>query len=188
MAEEKCSPTGTLCEPIRKKVNKTVIELRHGDLTALPVDAFVFYAKEDLDIGSGYGTAITSRGGPTVKKALDEIGSVEMGDAVITTAGDMAADRIIHACGPKFQEADLEKKLHDCMVSSLKIANENDIKTLAYPPMGAGFYGVPLDLCAKVMLETMETFVAGDTSLEEICICVIDYRDYVPFKNQLEQA
>ena len=188
MEEGNLSPTGMQCEPTRKKVNKTVINLKHGDLTALQVDAFVFYAREDLDIGSGYGTAITSRGGLKVKNALDEIGSVKMGDAVITTAGGMKADHIIHACGPKFQEADLEKKLHDCMVSSLKIANENGIKTLAYPPMGAGFYGIPLDLCARVMLETLETFVAGDTSLEEITICVLDHRDYVPFQKQLEQA
>ncbi len=188
MTAQTMSPMGMKCEPIEKKINKTRIKLQQGDLTALPVDAWVFYAKEDLDVGSGYGTAITTRGGASVRKALEEIGSIKMGEAIMTTAGSMNAEHVIHVCGPKFQEADLEKKLRDCMVSSLRAANENGIKTLAYPPMGAGFYGVPLDLCARVMLETMTTFVEGETSLEEVTICVIDSRDYAPFRKQLEQG
>lgn len=187
MAVVETSPTGMLCEPIEKKVNETLINLRQGDLTALSVDAFVFYAREDLAIGSGYGTAISSRGGVAVKKDLDRIGSIEMGEAIITTAGEMNAEHIIHACGPKFQEKELDTKLRNCMASSLRVASESGIRSLAYPPMGAGFYGVPLDLCAKVMLEAITDFVQGETPLEEIVICVIDYRDYVPFKNQFEK-
>ncbi len=186
MAVEKRSPTGMACEPIEKKINKTVVRLEHGDLTALAVDAWVFYAREDLDIGSGYGTAITSRGGVAVRKELENIGSIKMGEAVISGAGEMAAKHIIHACGPKFQEADMEKKLRDCMRASLAVANENGFETLAYPPMGAGFYGVPLDLCAAAMLQTIQAFAEAETSLREIIICVIDYRDYVPFKKQME--
>jgi len=186
MAVEQRSPTGMACEPIEKEVNKTVIKLQHGDLTALEVDAWVFYAREDLVVGSGYGTAISSRGGVVVSKELEEIGSIKMGEAVISSAGEMAAKHIIHACGPKFQEADVEKKLRDCMTASLKVANENGIRTLAFPPMGAGFYGVPLDLCASVMLQTIGVFVEGETSLEQIIICVIDYRDYVPFSKQMD--
>ena len=181
------SPTGMACEPVEKKVNETVIKLQQGDLTAMAVDAWVFYAKEDLEIGSGYGTAISSRGGLAVAKELEAIGSIKMGEAVITGAGEMNAKHVIHACGPKFQEKDVEKKLRDCMASSLKVAVENGVKTLAYPPMGAGFYGVPLDLCAKVMLEAITGFVKGDASLDEIVICTIDYRDYVPFRAQLDQ-
>jgi len=187
MAAEVQSPTGMACEPVEKTINDTVVKLQHGDLTGLAVDAWVFYAKENLDIGSGYGTAISSRGGLAVAKELEGIDSIKMGEAVITTAGEMNAKHIIHACGPKFQEADIEKKLRDCMASSLRVANENGIKTLAYPPMGAGFYGVPLDLCAKVMLEAIVAFAEGDISLEEIVICVIDNRDYVPFCKQLER-
>jgi len=187
MTAAKVSPTGMKCEPVEKKVNKTLIKLQQGDLTTLPVDAWVFYARENLDIGSGYGTAITMRGGVAVRNELKEIGSIKMGEAVITTAGEMKAKHIIHACGPKFQEPDLEKKLADCMASSLKVATDNGLKTLAYPPMGPGFYGVPLDLCARVMLDTIKAFLEGETSLEEVIICVIDYRDYIPFQKQMEK-
>jgi len=170
------SPVGMECRPIEKKAGNTVIKLHQGDLTALPVDAFVFYAREDLEIGSGYGTAIQSRGGQAIKKELDEIGSIKMGEAVITGSGAMNSNHIIHACGPKFQEADIEKKLRECA---------SGLKTLAFPPMGCGFYGVPLSLSAEVMLDCIKSFVEKDTSLEEVAICVVDYRDYVPFKEKM---
>lgn len=182
----KVPPTGVACEPIEVKVGKATIKLQHGDLTALPVDAFVFYAREDLELGSGYGTAIQTRGGASTKRELEEIGSIQMGEAVITGAGEMNAKHIVHACGPKFQEADLENKLRTCMESSLKVADKTGLKTLAFPPMGAGFYGVPLELSADVMLDCIKSFLEQDTSLEEVIICVIDYRDYVPFRNKME--
>ncbi|MBI4832861.1 MAG: macro domain-containing protein [Candidatus Lindowbacteria bacterium] len=180
------SPTGMACKPIEKKAGNTVIRLQHGDLTALPVDAFVFYAREDLELGSGYGTAIQSRGGPSIKKELEKIGKIKMGEAVITGAGEMNARHIIHACGPKFQEPDLENKLRECVMSSLRAADGAGLKTLAFPPMGAGFYGVPLDLSANVMLDCVKSFLVKGSSLQEVIICVIDYRDYVPFKKKIE--
>ncbi|RJP72820.1 MAG: O-acetyl-ADP-ribose deacetylase [Candidatus Abyssobacteria bacterium SURF_17] len=180
------APTGMLCEPIEKKVGNAVVRLQHGDLTALPVDAFVFYAREDLQIGSGYGTAIQTRGGASVKKELDTIGRIKMGGAVITGAGEMKARHIVHACGPKFQEPDIEKKLRQCVQSALAVADKAGIKTLAFPPMGTGFYGVPLDLCANTMLDCIKSFLQTVECLEEVIICVIDYRDYVPFRKKME--
>jgi O-acetyl-ADP-ribose deacetylase (regulator of RNase III) len=180
-------PTGMACEPIEKTMGKAVIKLEHGDLTDLAVDAFVFYAREDLELGSGYGTAIQGRGGLSVKKELEGLGSIKMGESVITGAGDMKAKNIVHACGPKFQEPDLEEKLRKCMQSSLEAADKAGIKTLAFPPMGTGFYGVPLELSANVMLDCIKSFLeAGNTSLEQVIICVIDYRDYVPFSKKME--
>jgi O-acetyl-ADP-ribose deacetylase (regulator of RNase III) len=181
------TPVGMKCPPIEKNAGKSKIRLQQGDLTALPVEAWVFYAREDLDIGSGYGTAITMRGGVVVRKALEEIGSLKMGEAAITTAGEMKAEHIIHAVGPKFQEPDLEQKLNDCMKSALKVAKENNLKTVAFPLMGHGFYGVPAALSAKVMLANIKEHLSGETSLEQVIICVQDYYQYVPTKEQLEK-
>lgn len=166
-------------ETVKRKLGKMVVELIKEDLTALPVDAFVFYAREDLQLGSGYGTAIQQRGGVAIKKELEAIGSIGMGEAVVTTAGAMQADKIIHACGPKFQEPDVEEKLRRAMRSALRVAGENGLRTVAFPPMGYGFYGVPMDLCGKVMLEEIASFAAApDRSLERIIICVVDQRDF----------
>ena len=175
--------TATATTPIERKVNQTVVRLVQGDLTALEVDAFVHYAKENLELGSGYGTAIQSRGGGAVKKEVEKIGGVRMGEAVMTTAGGMTAKHIIHACGPKFQEADTERKLRDCMNSALRVARENGLKTVAFPPMGAGFYGVPLALCARVMLDAILSAAAAGTPPEEIIISTVDGRDFLAFRD-----
>ena len=165
------------------KVNRAVIRLLKDDLTAMDVDAFVFYAREDLELGSGYGNAIQQRSGVVVKKELETFGgSIEMGDAVITGAGALKARHIIHACGPKFFEPDLEAKLRKCVQSALRVADEAKLKTVAFPPMGYGFYGVPLDLCGKVMLEEITGFLQGDTTLEEVILCVVDVRDFTGFE------
>ena len=52
--------------------------------------------------------------------------------------------------------------------------------------MGAGFYGVPLEVSARIMLNTMAEFLKGDSSLEQVIICVLDYREYLPFKEKME--
>lgn len=165
-------------EAVTLKLSKLVILLIKDDLTALPVDAFVYYAREDLDLGSGYGTAIQQRGGIAIKKELEAIGRVEMGQAVITGAGAMTPRQIIHACGPKFFERELESKLRNCVLSALKLARENGVRTLAFPPMGTGFYGVPLALSARVMLEAFSEFDAEAEGIEEIIICANDQRDF----------
>ena len=175
-----------LIEPVRAVVNKTQVTLVRDDLTTLAVDAVLFYARETLELSSGFGTAIQTRGGDAVKKELEKIGGVRMGEAVITGAGRLKARHVIHACGPKFQEPDTERKLRDCVLSALRLAAERGLESVAFPPMGAGFYGVPLDLCSRVMIDTIRDYLREETSLKEILICVIDRREFDAFKSRVE--
>jgi O-acetyl-ADP-ribose deacetylase (regulator of RNase III) len=179
--------TATLTQPIQRSVNQTQVTLLGDDLTALAVDAVVFYAKENLELGSGFGTAIQSRGGDAVGKELEKIGGVRMGGAVITTGGRLNARHVIHACGPKFQEAYTERKLHDCVLSALRLAREKGLESVAFPAMGAGFYGVPLDLCARVMIDTIRDYLGEQTPLKEILICVNDRREFDAFKPRMQE-
>jgi O-acetyl-ADP-ribose deacetylase (regulator of RNase III) len=172
-------PIATLA-PVEKTFNRTTVRLEQGDLTALPVDAFALYAREDLALGSGYGTAIQVRGGDAVASELKAIGRIQMGRAVLTTAGNMKAKKIIHACGPKFQEPDIEKKLRDCMLSALDLADRTGLRTVAFPAMGAGFY--------SVMLRTIQNFCELETSLERVIICVVDGREFAAFREAFDKS
>ncbi len=172
--------------PVERTVNRTRVRLERGDLTALEVDAFVFYAREDLALGSGFGTAIQVRGGDTVKKELEKLGRVAPGQAVVSGAGKLKAKFIVHACGPKFQEPDTESKLRATMRAALWAAEQKGVKALAFPPMGAGFYGVPLDLCVRIMLEEIAGYLKGATALEQVIVCVADERDFEAFKPVVE--
>ena len=166
--------------------NGKIIRLEKSDLTALPVDAIVFYAREDLELGTGFGSAIQSRGGNAVKEELARIGRIAMGEAAITSAGNMAPRHIIHACGPKFQEPDREARLRRAIHSALEVAAAKGLSTVAFPAMGAGFYGVPLDLCATVMLDVISRFLARPGSVSEVVVCVVDNREFRAFLPKLE--
>jgi O-acetyl-ADP-ribose deacetylase len=176
----------TTCDQV--SIHRSVVRLLRGDLTALEVDAFVFYARPDLTLGTGFGTAISVRGGATIQKELNGLAAVAVGQAVVTGAGNLKAKYIVHAVGPRFQEPETEAKLRATVLSSLKAAEAKGIKRIAFPPMGAGFYGVPLETCARVMIEAIKNYLEGQTSIEEVILCVMDQREWVPFETQLARC
>ncbi len=163
------------------KVKNCNLRLQKGDITDLDIEAFVYYAREDLALGSGFGTAIAVRGGPTIQKELNEFGIIKMTEAVVSAAGEMKAKYIIHANGPKFQEEDLPEKLKQTILNSLAKAEEKGIKAIAFPPMGAGFYGVPLDQSAEITLNTIKEYLSGETNLDDVVVCLNDNREYILF-------
>jgi O-acetyl-ADP-ribose deacetylase (regulator of RNase III) len=167
------------------QVNQSSIQLIKDDITDLDVDAFVFYAQSDLALGSGVGTAISVRGGPTIQKELEDLAPVATSEAVVSAAGDLKADYIIHAVGPKFQEENTEQKLRTTVLNSLKRAEEKGVETLAFPAMGAGFYGTPPELCAKVMVDVIAQHLRGSTVIKNVVICVLDTRQYTTFQGAL---
>ena len=130
--------------PEQKKIQNCNIRLIQQDFTDFEVEAIVYYAQPDLELGAGFGSAITRRGGQSIKKELDEIGSLSVTEAAITGGGDLKAKYIVHAVGPAFQEEQIEEKLHTTILTALKKAEEKEIRHIAFPPMGTGFYGIPL--------------------------------------------
>ncbi|MBD3165997.1 O-acetyl-ADP-ribose deacetylase, partial [bacterium] len=123
------------------QVNGTDIRVITGDLTDMDVEAIVFYAEDNLKLGSGFGNAVTMRGGPSIQEELKELAPLKPLHAVVSAAGNLKAKHIVHVNGPKFQERDLEGKLRTAIFNTLQAAEEKGIKHLAFPPMGAGFYG-----------------------------------------------
>jgi O-acetyl-ADP-ribose deacetylase (regulator of RNase III) len=70
------------------------------------------------------------------------------------------------------------------MKNALGSAKEKGILKIAFPPMGTGFYGISLDLCARVMLHAIKNHVSNGSSLKEIVICVLDDREYKAFQEE----
>ncbi len=173
---------------VERKIGDKSLRLVREDITEMEVDAFVFDVTEDLKLGSGFGAAIQQRGGIVIQKELDEIGSCPTGEAVVTEAGILKADWIIHANGPKFREEDEEGKLRKTVQSALARAEEKGVKRLAFPPMGTGLYQVPLDLCSRVMVETITEHLANGSTLQEVLIAAPDNREFDPFKAQIEEG
>jgi O-acetyl-ADP-ribose deacetylase (regulator of RNase III) len=167
------------------QVGNRTLKLIVGDLTALDIEAFVFYAAHNLQLGSGFGTAVTIRGGPKVQEELNTLGPLQTTEAIVSGAGELPAQHIVHAVGPRFQEEDTESKLRLTIQNSMRAADAKGVKVLAFPPMGAGFYGIPLEVCAEIMISTIVEYLSGDTGIDEVVICALDKREYQPFEKQL---
>ena len=164
----------------------SIIHLEKRDLIMMDIETIVYYAQHNLVLGSGFGNSITVRGGGSIQEELKTFGTISTGDAVITSAGELKSNYIIHAVGPRFQESDIEEKLITTMKNILRIAEEKKIHEIGFPPMGTGFYGIPLELSARVMFNVLRDHLAGDANLEKVVISVIDQREFKAFQNVFE--
>jgi len=168
-----------------KMINKGKIRLETTDITNLDIEAFVYYAREDLQLGSGFGTCISLRGGPSIQKELEKIGVAKLTEAVITEAGEMKARYIIHAVGPKFLEEDLESKLARTIHSALKEADRKGITRVALPAMGAGFYGVPIETSAEITVDSVSKYLQNASNIQEVVLCMLDSKQYKALQQRL---
>jgi O-acetyl-ADP-ribose deacetylase (regulator of RNase III) len=169
----------------QRKINRTNVRVVKGDITDLEIDAFVYYARPDLKLGSGFGTAISVRGGPSIQEELNQLAPRKITEAVVTNAGEMKAKFIVHAVGPAFQEDNLEEKLRVTIRNTLREAESKGITQIALPPMGAGFYAVPLASSADITVSAVADYLAGDTNIKEVVICALDTREFKPIEEKL---
>jgi O-acetyl-ADP-ribose deacetylase (regulator of RNase III) len=170
----------------RLEIGNSVIKLVRGDISDLDVESFVYYARSDLKLGSGHGGAITVRGGPQIQEELDKLAPIESCQVVVSQAGNLKAKKILHVNGPKFQEENLDNKLTETIQNTLNTAENEDLRQIAFPPMGTGFYGVPLDVSAKITLGTIKKYLENGSNINEVIICLMDNREMAPFINQLK--
>ncbi|MBZ0263402.1 macro domain-containing protein [bacterium] len=164
-----------------KVINNVHVRVEVTDITDLEIEAFVYYARSDLKLDAGYGNAITTRGGMSIRKELEKIGNLAPNASLITDAGQLKAKYIIHANGPKFQEQDIPLKLKTTMLGILATAKKAGITRLAFPAMGCGYYGIPVPQSAQIMLEAIEEFTSETNELEEIVLCMLDLRQQGAF-------
>jgi len=159
--------------------------LRQGDITNMNVDAIVNAANTDLKLGAGVAGAIRTKGGPAIQEECDKIGPVELGDAVMTTGGELKASYVIHAASMRLGGRTSEVSLRNSVSKSLAIANDKGLKSIAFPAIGTGFAGFPMDECARIMIEEIAKHLESQTSLEKIFIVLFDRDAYTIFENEL---
>jgi O-acetyl-ADP-ribose deacetylase (regulator of RNase III) len=157
------------------------IELRQGDLTDADVDAIVNAANNDLMLGGGVAGAIRVKGGPSIQQECDRIGTIALGEAAITGAGRLRARHVIHAASMRLGEKNLRAATHN----SLKRANENSLRTVAFPAIGSGIAGFPIERCAQVMLEEVRAHLSATTTLERVEFVLFDRRALEVFERTL---
>src|SRR5882762_1891228 len=126
------------------------ILIQQGDLTETDVDAIVNAANNDLLLGAGVAGAIARKGGESIQQECNEIGSIPVGFAAITGAGNLKAKHVIHAASMGLGgERTTAKSLQTSTAHSLRLASERGFKSIAFPAIGTGVSGFPMDQCAE---------------------------------------
>jgi O-acetyl-ADP-ribose deacetylase (regulator of RNase III) len=161
--------------------------LIEGDITEMDTDAIVNAANAQLILGAGVAGTIRAKGGPQIQAACDRIGGTFVGGAVITPAGQLKARHVIHAVGPRMGEGNEDEKLRNATLNSLKIADENDLKSIAFPAISTGIFGFPLDRCAQIMLRVAIAYLKGKAQLQHIVFCLYGRDSYAVFLRTLER-
>ena len=144
------------------------ILLSEGDITALAVDAIVNAANTELRLGSGVAGAIRERGGPTIQAECDAHGPIPLGGAALTGAGQLAARYVIHAAAMELGSGASEASLRASTRASLELARAHGLKSIAFPALGTGVGGFPVQRCAEIMLEEVRAHLAEATSLDSV--------------------
>ncbi|MBU4252411.1 MAG: macro domain-containing protein, partial [Candidatus Omnitrophica bacterium] len=186
------------------KIKNTEIKVVMGDITELRVDAIVNAANNQLLMGGGVAGAIKKKGGKIIEEEALSKGPVEIGEAIATGAGELAAKYIIHAATmgmdfsrqsnkasggipPEFGENWAGKtdeiKIRDACRNALNLAKELKISSIVFPALGCGTGGFPLLASAKIMAqEVLKYLRETDTLLKEIIFCLNNEEAFTIFK------
>lgn len=137
-------------------------------MTEMATDAIVNAANNDLILGGGVAGAIRRKGGDEIQRECNEIGGIPVGYAAITTGGKLKARFVIHAASMRLGGTTTSEALRSSTAHCLRVASERGLKSIAFPAVGTGIAGFPLEECAKVMLREAAEHLCGETSLETV--------------------
>src|SRR5213594_4621469 len=163
------------------------IEIIHGDITTLEVDAIVNAANTTLLGGGGVDGAIHRAAGPELLAECRTLGGCKAGEAKITRGYRLPARFVIHTVGPIWrggQDGEPET-LANCYRNSLQVAVENGIKTIAFPAISCGAYGYPLQKAAQIAVKTTREFLAAEDKIDKVILVLWSNDIYEAYRRLL---
>lgn len=166
------------------------IRILKGDITKITVDGIVNAANTSLLGGGGVDGAIHRAGGKRILEACVSIrnrqGGCKVGEAVITTAGNLPAKKVIHTVGPRWNKNQSEEpqKLKNCYLNVLKLAEENQLTSLAIPNISTGIYRFPKDKAAQIAIETIQAHQSKH--IQEVVFVCYDEENYQLYQQLLK--
>ena len=162
------------------------IEVYKGDITQLELDALVNAANNRLWMGGGVAGALKRAGGKEIEAEAVKKGPLPIGEAVVTGAGKLKARYVIHAAVMGQDLKTDAEKVRQATRNSLLRGDELGIKSIAFPALGTGVGGFPLDDCARVMIGEVCQYSTKRTGLERVVFVLYAEPAYQAFKQELD--
>lgn len=159
-----------------------------GDITEMAVDAIVNAVNNDLILGAGVAGAIRRKGGPRVEEDCERAGPIRVGEAAVTTGGNLKALYVIHAASMRLGGRTTAESLRMATRQSLLRAEEKGIKSMAFPAVGTGVAGFPMDECARIMITEVLDHLKVRSSLEKVYFVLYDAAALKVFEEMYKQV
>ncbi len=174
---------------MEKTINKSRLELVAGDITNQDTEAIVNAANSRLAGGGGVDGAIHRAGGPQIMEECRRIGGCPTGEARITTGGRLKARYVIHTVGPVYSggaKGEAES-LSCCYRSSLGLARERGIKSIAFPSISTGAYGYPMENAARIAIKTVIDYLKEHTEIGHVRFVLFGHEAYEAYERALKE-
>jgi O-acetyl-ADP-ribose deacetylase (regulator of RNase III) len=166
------------------------IKIIKGDITEIKVDAIVNAANKSLLGGGGVDGAIHRAAGPELLEECKKLGGCETGQAKITKGYNLPVKYVIHTVGPVWQggENKEEEKLASCYRNSLKLAIENNVKSIAFPSISTGAYKFPIEKAAPIAIREVKNFLKENKEIEEVIFVLFSERDFGIYQDLISKV
>lgn len=173
---------------VTQTINGVTLALLRGNIVEVQADAIVNAANSALAGGGGVDGAIHRAGGPTIMEQCQKIGGCPTGSAVATAAGNLKARYVYHAVGPFYrQRGDEEQLLTGAYQSCLNLAEQHQVKSIAFPSLSTGAFGYPIALAAPIALATVIEHIKKPTSLQQVMFVLFDHKTFAAYEQALMQ-
>ena len=163
---------------MQKRLGRIEVKLVQGDITEQEVDAIVNAANDHLWMGAGVAGAIKRKGGDEIEQEAMKKGPIPVGEAVVTCAGNLKAEYVIHATVMGQDLKTSQEYIRRATLSSLKRAEELKVKSIAFPAFGTGVGGFPPDDCARIMIDAVKDFSNQTESVRQLRFVLFDRQSY----------
>ena len=166
------------------------LEIVQGDITTLAVDAVVNAANNALRGGGGVDGATHDAAGPGLLEECRTLGGCATGDAKITRGYRLPARHVIHTVGPVWRggKEREDELLAGCYRTSLALAEEHGLRTVAFPSVSTGIYGFPIERAARIALREMIDFLGRNATVAKVVAVCYSKSDFECYRRALQEV